>query len=193
MDNNEIDASLGLAFSLELLKRYKRSGVLYAEVRRVLNLRGKGTAYLQLVDGVIVSSYIEDPNGQRFSVSENAFIRIDRDKGPFAWCFKVAPAKSSPQNTPVPKASPIVQQRREVTSSLLDTVVLVTIAPIEWRLLTNWTPEQQQILYTVWRMIDGKRNIRDIKAMTSASIPASTVDEALRVLLKLKSVVLSSS
>jgi hypothetical protein len=193
VDNNEIDASLGLAFSLELFKRYKRSGVLYAKVQRVLGLRGEGTAYLQLVNGVIISSYLEDLNGRRYPASENDLIRIDRDKGPFAWCLKVAPAKSPPQNTPIPEASPIVQQRGEVVSFLPDTAVLVIIAPIEWRWLTNWTPQQQRILDTVWRMIDGKRNIRDIKAMTSTSFPASTVDEALRVLLKLKSVVISSS
>jgi hypothetical protein len=193
VDNNEIDASLGLAFSLELFKRYKRSGVLYAEVRRVLNLRGKGTAYLQLANGVTISSYIEDLNGQRYPLSENDLIRIDRDKGPFAWCLKVAPAKSSPQNTLVPEASPIVQRVEPLVPFLSDTAVLVIIVPIEWERLTKWTPEQRRTLYTVWRMIDGRRDIGAIKAMASTSIPASTVDEALQVLLKLNSVVISSS
>ncbi len=187
MDNNEIDASLGLAFSLELFKRYKRSGVFYAEVWRIPNLQGKAIAFLYLINGVTTSSYIEDLNGKRYPVSENDLIQIDRDKGPFAWSLKVAfDQPFLPQTQQVSEIRPDSQKAEPVASRLADTTVPVIIAPIGQEQFSSWTAQQQQVLYTIWHAIDGKRSVKDIKAITSATIPAMAVEEALLVLLKLK-------
>jgi hypothetical protein len=55
VDKDGIDASIGLAFSLDLFRRYKRSGILQAELCRLPGMSGSGVVSLHLV-GVIVTS-----------------------------------------------------------------------------------------------------------------------------------------
>jgi hypothetical protein len=193
VDNNEIDASLGLMFSLELFATYKQSGLLQAEMRFIPRLLGRGIACLQLVDGIVVSAYVEDSDKRRYPVSKEMLIQIDNEKGPFAWRLsaEVAPA-SAPVTPSDSQNNQSVPQRPSVPlPSLPDTAVPAIVRPFEWEQWRNWNPQQQQILYTVWRTIDGKKTIRDIKAQTSSFFPAATVEEALQIFLKLKLVVIT--
>ena len=68
MGKDGLDASLGLAFSLELFKRYRQSGVLQAEVSRIPGIRGRCTACLTLAEGEISSIYLEDRQKARDSL-----------------------------------------------------------------------------------------------------------------------------
>src|SRR5213076_3306673 len=103
--NEDIDASLGLAFSLELFALYKRSGKLQAGLQRFPGIKGQVTASLSLVEGTVVSCILEDKGGQQHPISKDALIRFDTDKGPFEWNFHAL----SPKPTPAQMASPPVQ------------------------------------------------------------------------------------
>lgn len=186
VDNNQIDASLGLAVSLELLKKYKRSGLLHAEVRRLPISGGVGKACLQLVRGVTASVYLENPQGHQFPISEGELLKLDKERGPLAWSFSIESTQPTSQpNTRNPEVRSPTNYLETSAGRPPETAVPVVIAPLEWENIMNWT-QQQQILYSLYRMIDGRKNIREIKTATSTLLPATVVDEALQVLLKLK-------
>lgn len=175
MSNDGIDASLGLAFSLELFKRYQQHGVLQAELPRAFGLPRRCKAFLQLAAGEVVSVYLEDQQGQRYSADRESLCRLDREKGPFEWMF-------------FPQASPEIAFHSPSTPSVSPVPTIVATIPQE-RLMA-WTFQQKEALYTLLRVINGERTIEDIKHL----VPFSTdlVDELLRILLDLHVVILST-
>jgi hypothetical protein len=202
VSKDSIDASLGLGFSVELFLRYKKSGTLQAEIRRFPGVKGRGIAYLLLVEGVVTSCFVDDRNGQRMPVSKDVLIRFDKDKGPFEWRFYPS---DSPKATQTPAASmqtpPEIQavyprssqgpapRTDPLLSPLLsDVAVPRIVAPLDWKLFRSWTARQQQMLAMVWQLIDGQRSVREIKAATASSLPAPIVEEALVVFLKLRAI-----
>lgn len=102
MSNNGFDASIGLAFSLELFKHYQRTGVVQAELPRVPGIRGHCKAFLQLIDGEVISVYLEDKRGNRYSSDAATLCRLDEEKGPFEWQlhFQSQPTYSFPSVEP---------------------------------------------------------------------------------------------
>jgi hypothetical protein len=179
VSNDGIDASLGLAFSLELFKRYQQNGVLQAELPRAFGLPKRCKAFLQLAEGEVISVYLEDQHGQRYSSDRESLCRLDREKGPFEWIlFPQASFLASPeraqQHSPIPSSSPVP--------------AIVAIIPQE-RLMT-WTLQQKEALYTLLRVINGERTIEDIKHMVPFS--PELVDELLHILLELHVVILST-
>jgi hypothetical protein len=195
VDKDAIDASLGLAFSLELFKRYRRSGKMQAELHRFPGIKGRSTACLSLNEGAVVSCYVEDSKGQRFPVAKDVLIRFDNEKGPFEWRFHAS--TSTPTHTPPPMPPPVyagyaeVQAPRPNVPLLSDFAVPKIIASLDWKQLSTWTTRQQQILWTVWQLIDGKRTVRDIKAVVASSLSDSIVEEALHVLLELRVIIVN--
>ena len=199
MDNRRIDASLGLAFSLNLFELYKESGKLQAELQRFPGIKGRLKASLTLIKGVVVSCILEDRDGQQYPVSKDVLIRFDSDKGPFEWSFQPAPSKPAPMQVSVPPVqspSSGYNQRRIPDTppifALSDFGVPRIVAQLEWKQLSTWTVRQQQILSRIWQLIDGRRTIGEIKSTIGSSIPASVVDEAFYILFELRVVVIDA-
>jgi hypothetical protein len=179
VSNDGIDASLGLAFSLELFKRYQQNGVLQAELPRAFGLPRRCKAFLQLAAGEVVSVYLEDQHGQRYSADIESLCRLDREKGPFEWIlFSQAQFLTSPDAA------------HQHTSTLSYSPVPAIVSIIPQELLMAWTLQQKEALYTLLRVINGERTIEDIKHMVPFS--SEMVDELLHILLDIHVVILST-
>lgn len=184
MRNDGIDASVGLAFSLGLFKRYQQSGLLRAEIPRMPGFRKGCTAFLRLVNGEVVSIYLEDKEGLRTSSDKETLCRLDAEKGPFEWVLIPQSASDQQRNAgqsaaSSPRAFPYTTRRVPVPK-------IVATLREEW--LSNWTPQQKDMLFTIFNMIDGTRTIEDIRRM--APFPPDLVDELLQILLQLKVIVI---
>jgi hypothetical protein len=172
VDKDRIDASLGLAFSLALFEQYRKSGLLQAELHHVPGLRGRCKGYLHLVEGKVVTCYLEDTQGQRHPVSKDMLARLDSEKGPFEWSLIALPAP--PPLTP-----------REIPPRpILSSPIPRRIAALDLEKLEGWTYRHKMMLSIVFDVIDGQRTIEDIKVDTP--LPPMIVEEALRILVALK-------
>lgn len=179
MGKDRIDASVGLAFSLKLFERYRKNGILQAELHHVPGIRGRCTGYLHLVEGKVVACSIENQQGQRSPVSKDMLLRVDSERGPFEWTLQPLPAPpTSSQRTEIPP--------RPIQGSPIP----VSIAHLDLEKLDGWTTRQKMMLSIVFDLIDGQRTIEDIKA--DAPLPPPIVEEALRVLLSLKVITIPS-
>jgi hypothetical protein len=193
VDKDGIDASIGLAFSLELFKRYRSTGILQAKLRRFPGMQGPGIAYLYLAEGDVVLCYTEDQNGHHSSVSKDVLIRFDNEKGPFEWGFRpssVAPAPLTLQ--PVSAVQPRSQNAESLSFHIPNATVPRIISALPSERLLGWTLQQRRMFLLVWQAIDGKRTAQDIKGALRTSLPEATVDEILHTLLKLNLIVIST-
>lgn len=172
MSNDGIDASLGLAFSLELFKRYQQNGMLQAELPRAFGIPRRCKALLQLARGEVVSVYLEDQHGQRYSSDKESLCRLDREKGPFEWIL-------------LPQAQPLEDPGlfNQHTSSPPQSPVPAIISPLPQERLLTWTFQQKEALYTLLRAINGERTVEEIKRKLPFS--PELADELLRILLEL--------
>src|SRR5579859_721268 len=186
MSKDKIDASIGLAFSLKLLQHYGRRGILQAKVHHVPGVQGHCMASLHLDRGMVVSCYIDDKHGQRLPWDVEELCRIDTEKGPFEWIFQPHLSSPAPVSPSPMESSGNVSPPSEFADSMRPTVV----ATLHWEQLSNWTPEQKQILYNILMVIDGRRTIQEIKAHPTLS--PQIVNEALRILLALHVIAISS-
>lgn len=184
-----MDASVGLTFSLQLFQRYQRSGFLQATIRHMPGIQGACTAYVHLTAGAVTDCYLKNNHGQRLPFSLEELRRIDHERGPFEWIFQQSqhPTTSSQIGVP-PSEQPITK-----ISSLppeLDALIPKVVAPLRWEQFKPWTPEQKQLLQNVWKNIDGKRTVQDVRA--SLPYPADMVNDVLQILLTLRIIVLAS-
>lgn len=182
MSKDGIDASLGLAFSLELFKRYQRDGLLQAELPRAFGLPRRCKAFLHLARGEVVSVYLEDQQGQRYSSDKESLCRLDAEKGPFEWIFV-------PQ-VPVAEQSGLAGPSSQSPASAPRSPIPTIIAALPQERLASWTPQQKEILYTLLRAINGARTVEDIKRMLPFA--SELVDELLRILLELNVIIFSA-
>jgi hypothetical protein len=183
------DASIGLAFSLELFKRYRRNGVVQAELPRAPGIRGHCKAFLHLVNGEIVSVYLEDKQGQRLSSDKAALCRLDAEKGPFEWRLLLQP---DPPEQALP-GGPLSDQSPgpdALTSPLEHSAVPRIISTLPQDQLSTWTSQRRDALYITLANIDGENTIEDIRGLVPLS--SDLVDEALRLLLGMKVIVVSA-
>lgn len=184
-----MDASVGLTFSLQLFQRYQRSGILQATIRHVPGIQGACTAYVHLIAGSVTSCYLKNKGGQHLPFSLEELCRIDHERGPFEWIFQQSqhPTSSSPVLAP-PSAQPLTK-----FSSLppeLDALIPKVVAPLRWDQFNHWTPEQKLLLQNMWKNIDGKRTVQDVRA--SLPYPPDRVNDVLQILLTLRIIVLAS-
>ncbi len=187
MDKDGIDASIGLAFSLDLFRRYKRSGILQAELRRIPGMSGSGTASLHLVEGAVVSCYIEDKLKGHTFVSKEMLIRLDNEKGPFEW--RLHPV-STAGAVPTPKLAPATHSHSQMSPSLPSelpntAVPRRTVSCIPGERLLSWTLPQRRIFIMVWQAIDGQKTVQEIKTTLKTFCPDTVVNETLCTLIKL--------
>jgi hypothetical protein len=183
-----MDASVGLTFSLQLFQRYRRSGILQAKVRHISGIQGACMAYVHLTAGAVTACYLEDKQGQHLSFPLENLCQIDRERGPFTWIFQPQHPASRSQVPVSPSAQPLTS-----TSSLpaeLDVFIPKAVAPLRWEQFKDWTHEQRVLLQYVWKSIDGKRTIQDVKA--SLPYPPPMVNDILQILLTLRIIVLTS-
>ncbi|MBO0790117.1 MAG: hypothetical protein J2P36_04115 [Ktedonobacteraceae bacterium] len=191
MDEDWIDVSAGLIFSLELLALHQLSGTLQAELHRIPGIPKKSIARLDITNGVVVSCSVTDQQGRQYPMAKDVLIQLNEEKGPFEWSFH--PAKpTQPHRTPnQEKPSHTAFQHHGPVAVDTDTFIPRIIAPMDWHRLHHWTSQQRQALSMVGRVIDGKHTIRDIKEVLKGSLPSAFVDEALQTLLALSVIVLT--
>ncbi len=65
-----MDASAGLAFSLQLFQRSRRRGVLPATIRHISGIQGTCIAYMHLTAGSVTACYLNNEYGQHLSFSQ---------------------------------------------------------------------------------------------------------------------------
>ncbi len=194
MDEDKIDASVNLAFSLELFKLHNLSGTLQAELPRVPGIPRHSIAILEIANGIIVSCTLMDKKGQRNSIAKEVLIQLDEERGPFGWGFQQSkPTRSGTHDSrsKQPDASVLPTFQNPSSFAGSDTFIPKIITQIDWRRLYNRTDQQRQTLYMVWQLIDGRRTTRDIKDALGASYPDAFVDEILRVLLDMKVIIIA--
>jgi hypothetical protein len=173
MGKDHFDASIGLAFSLTAFERYRKNGLLQAELHHVPGIRGRCKGYLQLVEGKVVSCYIEDKDGHRHSTQASILIQLDNERGPFDWTLASLPS-------PSPSRPSAAFQRSSQSSSPVPRIVGL----LDLEKLYGWSPAHKQIVFQVYQTIDGQRSIEEIKRMLPLS-PYVT-EEALHVLSTLR-------
>lgn len=174
MSKGHFDASAGLAFSLSLFERYRKNGLLHAEVHHIPHISGHCQAYLQLVEGKITSCYVVDKNDQRHPVSTQVLIDVDEKRGPFDWTLQPLPAPPSPT-----LSTSILSSKTEGPQ----VAAFKRIAVLDLDQLTGWSNTQKQLLATVYAAIDGRRTLEEIKQ--AVPLPPHVTEEVLRTLLAL--------
>lgn len=182
-----MDASVGLTFSLQLFQRYRRSGVLQAKIRYLPGVEGACTAYVHLAAGSVTACYLKNKDGQYLSFSLEKLCQIDHERGPFKWIFQPQHSVSGPQAPVSPSVQPLTS-----ASSLpaeLDACIPRVIAPLRWEQCKDWTSEQRILLQAVWKSINGKRTIQEVKA--SLPYPPQMVNDVLQILLRWRIIVLT--
>ena len=172
------DASIGLAFSLELFKRYRRNGVVQAQLPRIPGMRGPGKAFVYLVDGEVTSAYLEDQHGQRHSSDQLTLCRFDEEKGPFEWRL-LQSEPVIPENVVRQPVAPGLSACPFDHSS-----VPKVISVLPQKALQSWTSQQRDILYITLVNIDGENTIEEIRSLVPYA--SDLVDEALRSLFDMK-------
>lgn len=185
MSKDGIDASLGLAFSLQLFKRYQRSGVLRAELPRAPGVRGRCNAFIHLEHGEVSAAYFEDMQGQRYSSDKESLCRLDKERGPFEWVLIPQSASSGAPQTPDQSA-----ESDQLRLVIPPTAVPQVIAGLSQDRLSAWTPQQRSILYTTLTLINGERTVAAIK--NAVPFPPDVVDELLYILLESGVIVISA-
>ncbi|WP_220195438.1 hypothetical protein [Ktedonospora formicarum] len=200
MDEDRIDVSAGLDISLELFARHRLSGTLQAELHRVPGLPKKSTARLELIDGMVVSCSVADKQGLLTSLAKDVLLRLNDERGPFEWSFHPAkPTSLNHSTNHLPAQKHLSQSQRPPSAvssgsfpvaSDSNKLVPHAVAAIDWHWFHNWIPQQRQALFMVWRLIDGRHTVWEIKEALQASHPPALVDEALKTLLALNVIVM---
>jgi len=85
MDKDSMDASIGLQFSLELLKKYRKNGLLQAFVSRVPGISGKCHVEVAVMQGDVISCRAKNQGGNIHNVDINLLLKLDKIRGPFEW------------------------------------------------------------------------------------------------------------
>jgi hypothetical protein len=113
---------------------------------------------------------------------------VDHERGPFAWIFETQVHQPSPSQAP---ASLVEQQPASTPSLPVEVQMRVpkAVAALRWEQFSHWSPEQKLMLQNVWKNIDGKRTIYEVKA--SLPYPPSAIDDILQTLLTLRIIALS--
>ncbi len=183
MSDQEIDFSIGLALGLQFIERYRRSGVLHAEVHHLPGIRGRCRVSLAVVEGKVASCMIDLGNGRYQPIHLQTLLQIDAEHGPFDWVLQVAPVGNQPAGSLFSSPSP------QQPISLPKRSVPRPIASLDSSALNAWEGRDRFILRMVYAFIDGRRSIEEIKA--SLSLPGHVVEEAIRILQALKVIELS--
>lgn len=183
-----MDASVGLIFSLQLFQRYRRNGILQANIRHMPGIQGACTAYIHLTAGSVTACYLKNKHGQDFPVSVESLCQVDHDRGPFEWVFQPQQPAARPQTAGMPSAGPL--PNTPSASPDQDALIPRVVAPLRWEQFNHWTPEQRALLRQVWKYIDGKRTLQEMKA--NLPYPPHMVYDVIQILLTAGFIILVS-
>ncbi len=178
MGKELFDASIGLAFSLTAFERYRKSGVLRADLHHVPGMYGRCQGCLQITQGKVVSCYIEDQSGQQHSMPVNMLIQLDNERGPFGWTL------TPPPPLPPPETPTGIPTRHAPNASTPKIVALLDLDK-----LYGWTLAHKRVLFQVYQTIDGHKNTEGIKQ--ALPLPPHVTEEALHVLSTLNVITLT--
>lgn len=176
----QFDASVGLAFSLRAFERYRTSGTFSAEVRAVPGISGRYQAYLELIEGKVVSCYVINRAGERHHLMLESLIKLDEVKGPFNWTFRTTSASTFTEPLPEQPA------RASAPQAPRSPIPIRLVHYLDSRQLQRWTPEQQQCLHMVFSLINGRYAIDEIKGLVP--LPPNVVDIILGILFQLQAI-----
>ena len=193
MDKDSIDASVGLRFTLELLKRYRESGLLQAWVSHLPRISGKCQASITVIRGEVTSCLARDRKEHIYTVNINVLLKLDKDRGPFEW--NLLPLAQVEKLAPAPqRTSPLLLGQSGENSIHLskrsNSPIPYVTAKFDFNLLISWAPEQKKALFILYSLVDGNRTIEDIKQ--AVSLPSHLVEEGLRVLISMNVIAISS-
>jgi hypothetical protein len=197
MDKDGIDASIGLQFSLELLKNYQENALMQAWVSRLPGISGKCEVAITIVQGTVTSCLAKDQKGQMYTVDIHMLLKLDKDRGPFEWkLLPLAPSEKtsslSQRHSPPSQELEYPEQNRNshYTYKSFNSARPYPTAKLNFSLRSSWTSEQKQILFLLYSLVDGKRTIEDIKQ--AVSLPPQFVEEGLRILASLDVIAIPS-
>ena len=173
----QFDASVGLAFSLKAFETYRISGMFSAEVRAVPGISGRCQAYLELIEGKVISCYLMDRIGERHHFMLESLIKLDEAKGPFSWTFRQTNA--STMTTPA-------QERASVPRVPRSPIPIRLVHHLDSQQLQRWTPQQQRCLYMVFSLVNGRYTIDEIKEQIP--LLPTVVDTILGILFQLQAI-----
>ena len=170
MEQNGIDASLGLALAIDLLRQHQETGTLRGIISITQLLRTKQyQCVIQIENGQIVSCFLLDERGQRRPADKEYLIQVDEKGGPFDWKFY--PRAETPSTTlsaPTPNRSTAIQPALTPTgiSPVNDDAIPVRLTPelqVSW--LTTWHESEIRFLQQIFSLINGQRSVHDIKVL----------------------------
>jgi hypothetical protein len=189
MNKDSIDASIGLRFTLELLKRYRESGLLQATISRLPGISGKCQISITVIRGEVVSCLAKDQKGQRYTVHIQVLLKLDKDRGPFEWTLLPLAQVEKLVFTPQ-QISPFLPrqpgQNNIHPNKLSDSSIPHVIADFDFKRFKSWDPKPQKALFILYSLVDGKRTIKDIKQVFP--LPSQLVEEGLHVLLSINAI-----
>lgn len=106
MDKDSMDASIGLQFSIELLKKYRKNGLFQAFVSRVPGISGNCHVEVTVLQGVVTSCRARNQEGNIYNVDINLLLKLDKIRGPFEWkLVPLAQGEKSAVSTTEPPSS----------------------------------------------------------------------------------------
>lgn len=188
MDQNSIDASLGLELALELLEQHQRTGELRGNISITQFLMTKHyQCIIQIEHGRVLSCILIDEKKQERPAGKEYLTRIDEKSGPFDWKFYArdnapVPTQASPTR-PLPAVSMPLQ-----VSPVRDDSIPVRLTPelqLSW--LTTWQENEIRLLHQIFALANGQRTIRDIKTILFR-FPPGGIEKAFVFLIAMKQI-----
>lgn len=193
MGQDSVDVSLGLVFSLELLRQHQQTGTLRGNIPVTQFLKTKRYQCLIRVEsGQVVSYTLIDDQGQAHPIDQESLLRIDAKKGPFNWTFypqpKAAYSPSLPTPAPAPTPSTMPVPLPAGVSTIKDNAIPVRLQPglqLSW--LTSWQESEIKFLQQLFSLINGQHTVHDIKTIMFR-FPPVMIERSLIFLIAMKQI-----
>ncbi|MBO0793041.1 MAG: hypothetical protein J2P36_19125 [Ktedonobacteraceae bacterium] len=187
MEHHGIDASLGLALAIELLKQQQQTGELRGRisVAQFLRIR-RYQCIIQVKEGLVVSCLIIDELGRQSLADTHALIQTDEKAGPFDWTFY--PYEERPPTSTLISSSASHAPMSVKAATVKDDAIPIRLVPelqLSW--LTTWSNDDIPFAQQIFSLVNGKRTIRDIKALLFRASP-ERVEKAFVFLIAMKQV-----
>jgi hypothetical protein len=192
VEQDGIDASLGLALALDLLRQHQQTGELRGEIVIVQFLKTKHyQCIIQIENGQAISCSLFDEQNQSRLIDRDYLIRVDEKSGPFDWKFyPYEKAVAPPPSTQVPARFLTTAHRSTQidSSTLKDDAIPVRLTPelhLSW--LTTWPEGDITFLQQIFSLINGERTVHDIKYLMFRASP-EMIEKALVFLIAMKQI-----
>ena len=200
MDDDDIDASVGLTMALELLASERLTGELWASISQGFLRKITSQYVIKVADGRIVSCFrieqrASEQRALQIPIDQNMLIQLDHRKGPFAWSFhpQTSPLRQqssqSSQSSVTSRQSPQLRSFQRAPAVDDDAIPIRLIAELHLDWLANCPNEEQIILRLVFGLVNGQRPVREIKSLLRFA--PRTVEHALIFLIAMHQISMS--